>query len=91
MAQLVSEPEEEVWAFFCPGCQCSHSIRIKGPQPRWAWNGDTECPTISPSILAVGEYRCHSFVRDGSIQYLTDCTHALAGQTLYYLPDWEEI
>lgn len=30
---------------------------------------------------------CHSFVRDGMIQYLTDCTHALAGQTIP-LPDY---
>jgi hypothetical protein len=32
---------------------------------------------------------CHSFVTDGRIQYLGDCTHALAGQTVD-LPDWEE-
>lgn len=25
---------------------------------------------------------CHSFVREGQIQFLGDCTHALAGQTL---------
>ncbi|KPY13545.1 DUF6527 family protein [Pseudomonas savastanoi pv. phaseolicola] len=32
---------------------------------------------------------CHSFVTDGRIQYLGDCTHALAGQTVD-LPNWEE-
>jgi hypothetical protein len=26
--------------------------------------------------------RCHSFVRDGRIQFLNDSTHALAGQTV---------
>lgn len=26
--------------------------------------------------------RCHSFVTDGRIQFLGDCTHKLAGQTL---------
>ena len=31
--------------------------------------------------------RCHSFVRDGRIQFLGDCTHALAGQTVD-LPDF---
>ncbi|MCO6690366.1 DUF6527 family protein [Pseudomonas asiatica] len=31
---------------------------------------------------------CHSFVTDGRIQYLADCTHELAGQTID-LPDWE--
>lgn len=25
---------------------------------------------------------CHSYVRDGRIQFLGDCTHALAGQTV---------
>lgn len=28
------------------------------------------------------EMRCHSFVRDGKIEFLPDCTHELAGQTL---------
>ncbi len=27
-------------------------------------------------------YRCHSFVRDGQIEFLTDCSHALAGKTV---------
>ena len=26
--------------------------------------------------------RCHSFVKDGKVQFLGDCDHALAGQTL---------
>jgi len=30
---------------------------------------------------------CHSFVTDGRIQFLSDCTHALAGQTVD-LPDF---
>jgi hypothetical protein len=39
-----------------------------------------------------GEYVdevCHSFITDGRIQFLNDCTHALAGQTVD-LPDWVE-
>jgi hypothetical protein len=34
--------------------------------------------------------RCHSFVRDGHIEFLTDSTHKLAGQTVVLpaLPDW---
>jgi hypothetical protein len=32
---------------------------------------------------------CHSFVTDGRIQFLSDCTHALAGQTVE-LPDWPQ-
>lgn len=30
---------------------------------------------------------CHTFVTDGRIQFLGDCTHAMAGQTVD-LPDW---
>jgi hypothetical protein len=33
--------------------------------------------------------RCHSYVTDGQIQFLGDCTHALVGQTVP-LPDWEQ-
>lgn len=31
--------------------------------------------------------RCHSFVRDGRIQFLSDCSHALKDQTVD-LPTW---
>lgn len=31
---------------------------------------------------------CHSFVTDGRIQFLSDCTHALAGQTVD-LPEFD--
>lgn len=56
-------------------------------------------PPVTPENL--GEWRrnpwpqvrietgCHSFVTDGQIQFLSDCTHALAGQTVP-LPDWSE-
>jgi len=33
--------------------------------------------------------RCHTFIRGGMVQFLGDCTHALAGQTLP-LPDLPE-
>lgn len=32
-------------------------------------------------------YVCHSFVVDGAMQFLGDCTHALAGQTVP-IPPW---
>lgn len=38
--------------------------------------------------VPAGEHTvCHSFVTDGRIQFLGDCTHALAGQTVD-LPGW---
>ncbi len=65
------------------------------PRPAWGFNGDMDRPTLTPSINASREYRdptnrpdrrCHSFVTAGRIQFLADCTHALAGQTVD-LPD----
>ena len=31
--------------------------------------------------------RCHTYIRGGMVEFLGDCSHALAGQTLP-LPDW---
>ncbi|TIT19905.1 MAG: ammonia monooxygenase [Mesorhizobium sp.] len=42
------------------------------------WTGDWERDAAGNLIPEV----CHSFVRDGQIQFLGDCTHALAGQTV---------
>lgn len=36
-------------------------------------------PTEAPVFACMV---CHSFVQDGRIQFLGDCTHALAGQTV---------
>ena len=33
---------------------------------------------------------CHSFITDGKIQFLSDCTHSLAGQTVP-IPDWNSV
>ena len=63
------------------------------------YNGDAEKPTFTPSVLVTYNGSdagkdgappsvCHSFVTDGRIQFLADCTHALAGQTVG-LPDFE--
>lgn len=32
---------------------------------------------------------CHTFVTDGRIQFLSDCTHHLAGQTVDMVEKWE--
>ncbi|ASE96683.1 hypothetical protein CEQ23_22250 [Burkholderia cepacia] len=79
--------------FECPGCDMLHVVYVKdgrsNGRPVWQWNGSMAKPTFSPSVLVrypCGESReervCHSFVREGRIQYLNDCTHALAGQTV---------
>lgn len=74
--------------FWCPGCDEVHVIKTSAGG--WTFDGNAERPTFSPSILVTGgggDRRCHSFVRAGSIEFLSDCTHALAGKTVP-LPDW---
>jgi len=49
----------------------------------WTWNGSTAAPTLRPSVLTQGhDYRCHSWINDGQMQYLHDCSHDLRGQTV---------
>lgn len=79
----------------CPGCGCSHQVPVDTGSPKdWTWNGSLTAPTLSPSLHVhphltlddddnrVETPRCHSFVRDGQWQFLGDCTHELAGQTV---------
>ena len=86
------------WWFWCPGCQMPHAFRTKRSQhpserdaPTWTFDGNEAAPTFSPSLLAdLGEgRRCHLFLRAGQLQFLGDCTHALAGQTVP-LPEYPE-
>lgn len=77
-------------AWWCPGCDQAHVIPTQGPQA-WGFNGSVESPTLMPSVLvhgvpAMGRPTCHSFVTDGKVQFLGDCTHPLAGQTVEIPP-----
>lgn len=90
--ERINNGSGELWGyrFECPGCEDSHAIPTVGPQA-WGFNGDVDKPTLSPSILVhetkrtdgtTFSPRCHSFVRDGRIEFLGDCGHKLAGQTI---------
>lgn len=82
----------EQYHFFCPGCKTIHAVGKSIHQ----FNSNFERPTFKPSILAIWseftvpddpttpavDKRCHSFVTEGRIQFLTDCTHELRGQTV---------
>jgi hypothetical protein len=71
------------YVFYCPGCKCNHSFdcRIDGKRPSWTFDGDIDRPTFSPS-LHYPDRVCHLFVKNGQIQFLSDCTHELAGKTV---------
>ena len=65
-------------------------IMLKGAREgtgNWSWNGDTEKPTLKPSVLtnAPNRFVCHSIINEGKVQFLPDCSHDLAGQTVELL------
>jgi hypothetical protein len=83
------------YTYWCQGCEMMHGVITEGPGA-WGFNGNVDAPTFTPSVLTTWnegeqrvEERCHTFVTDGRVQFLSDCTHALAGQTLP-LPDLPE-
>lgn len=77
-----------------------HSLPVTGDgskRPTWDWNGELEAVTLNPSILThfnYGDpptaYVCHSYLRNGQWEFLTDSTHDLAGKKVPMgpLPDW---
>lgn len=90
--ESVSEYPRKVYLFHCPGCGFAHSYCTARPPgeagPVWTFNGNLESPTFTPSLLYnvnrsnPTEHLCHTYVTDGKIQFLSDCTHHLAGQTV---------
>lgn len=93
-AQLRDDAVGSVW-INCPGCKHPHSLATKQRNEcgaMWAWNGSTDSPTFSPSLNVSWYYnksdgtridgRCHSFIRDGKVEFLSDSTHELAGKTV---------
>lgn len=88
--EVISDCQHHGWIVFCPACECGHIF-----DARWAFNGDQEKPTFTPSMLVHGwpddpnrlpgyrvQRRCHSYVTNGRIQFLADCEHAMVGQTV---------
>lgn len=90
MIKVFVDPDDrcqQYW-FHCPGCDIPHAFTVK---PKfgtgWDFNNDLEKPTFSPSLLCDSKRRCHLFLKEGKIQFLNDCHHDLAGQTVD-CPDW---
>lgn len=84
--------DRHYWWFWCPACGFIHQL-----DERWKVGGTPESPTVEGSYLQYGSEadleampRCHLFIRDGQLQYLSDCSHSMAGQTIPMpdLPRW---
>ena len=86
--------------WWCPGCEENHIVPVRQLGARhnpdrpnvpdgWDWNESWDSPTLQPSVLVCGgseNSRCHCFVREGTIEFLADSSHALAGQTVPMVP-----
>jgi hypothetical protein len=84
------------WRIDCPGCNAPHVLdtrwtftgTLERPTFRasllvheqLAVEGVKYVDGIKPGDVIIP--RCHSFITDGRIQFLDDCTHALKGQTV---------
>lgn len=101
LSKILRNSQDGGLHFWCPGCDGVHGIKVcEGPGPRWGYNGNPDKPTFTPSILVRYDGAdadtpegipsvCHSFVTDGRIQFLSDSTHHLAGQTVD-IPDFDK-
>lgn len=81
-----------------------HMLPVSGDangRPVWTWDGNLEAPTLSPSIATkIHPYDeqsrplgfCHSYLRGGVFEFLTDSTHKYSGQHVPMpdLPRWAE-
>lgn len=73
----------------CPACGCGHKF-----DERWTFNGNLDRPTFRANMLVrwtktdpvtqlkIKDIVCHSYVTDGRIAFLSDCTHDMAGKTV---------
>lgn len=84
MAKIKQHPNDPtMFMFWDIAMQEPNAFYVRSEHPSWEWNKDFENPTVSPSILLTRPgYRNHIFIRDGKIQYLSDCTHDHAGHTV---------
>ncbi|MET3981754.1 hypothetical protein ABIB62_004371 [Mucilaginibacter sp. UYP25] len=80
------------YIFYCPGCEANHLVSIAPKAGTYhTLTGTLARPTIRASVMVAGNkklgiHRCHSFVTEGMIAYLDDCTHPLAGKTVSMEP-----
>lgn len=83
MAKVFENEEiEGMYNFECLGCGMLHFINTNPNYGGvWEFNGNLDNPTVSPSLLIKSPNLdgsvdvCHFFVKNGNIEYLSDCTH----------------
>lgn len=77
------------YLWWCQGCEALHPVWMG--QGTRTFDGNLEAPTFTPSIyfppgMLGPAVVCHCYIRAGQVEYLPDCTHELAGQTVPLVP-----
>lgn len=85
--RVIDGRDRTLYCFNCPGCRREHpfTVRQDGGHPGWAFDGNLERPTFTPSLRVLdgsGGTECHLFVTAGKIMFCGDSPHHLAGQTV---------
>lgn len=66
----------------------SPSIKVEGVEPLT----DAECEKVLQGVLIPPRsFTCHSYVREGIVQFLSDCSHSLVGTTVNLEPVTSQI
>ncbi|QTN40942.1 DUF6527 family protein [Marinobacter salsuginis] len=60
------------------------SILVTGT---WPITDDEADRIMAGEKIEPEPFRCHSFVTDGRIRFLSDCTHEMAGETVDLVPE----
>jgi len=76
--------DENTVRFVCLGCGQRHAFNVcaNHQEPVYRWNENSQSPTIYGTLqLDTDEYQCHLAIRAGVLQFLSYCTHRLAGHS----------
>ena len=96
MSVLHKVADSTIVTFWCPGCEENHQIDTAKWEFDGDYDRPTFSPSYltwldpNPNVLPENDpdgkyrngFRCHSFIKAGMIEFLSDCTHHLAGQTV---------
>lgn len=72
------------YEWMCLGCGYTHVFALKSEGGHHEFNMDLNNPTVSPSLVAdfTPGRKCHTYIKNGTVEYLGDCWHHLKGTTI---------
>jgi hypothetical protein len=82
------DPGETRLIFFCPACGWRHAVPVTGPRA-WGFNGNTDSPTLSPSVKVEGPKPgavCHFDLINGVLKFHNDCTQGFSERNVPLQP-----